>query len=213
MADEAWQPVSLELPDGRAIAGLGDAAQDEDFVIILLHEKGRDLDQSLPLLCHLPAGGARRLALDLPGHGLSGDARDDADAEAMLALALDALSGPARRPLVLATLGDGAPLGWRLAAHPAVIGLGLISPRVDAWTAPRLPSHLSLIGFVAQRDARGVDDWTRLRRAAGCRWLGVSMVATHEEMLDAEGPATGQVASHLSGFAREAFALTVQAGE
>lgn len=206
-----WQPFQVELADGRIVAGLGDPALDQDLALVLLHEKGRDLDQTLALLARLPAGGTRRLALDLPGHGLSSDARDEAEADAMLALALDALSGEARRPLVVAAFGDSAPLAWRLASHPGVIGLGLVSARTGGWMPARLPARLSLIGFVAQRDPRGIEDWSRLRRIAGCRWLGVSMLATHEEMLDVDGPAIGQVASHLSGFAREVVALTARA--
>lgn len=206
-ASVVWQPFSIALPEGRTIAGLCDPAGAASFTLLLLHERSRDLDQCAGLLGHLPFGQMRRLALDLPGCGLSDDPRDERDAETMLHAFLDIISDDMQHPLVIVALGDTAPLAWRLASHPAVVGLGLVSPFAEEAVLPRLPPRLSLIGFVAHEDKQGIADWGRLRRSAGCRWLEVSMAVTRAELLDPTGSVKSQVASHLSGFARDAFSI------
>lgn len=205
--DVKWRPCSILLPNGRMIAGLDDAPAGALCSLLMLHEPSRDLDQSVALFARMPSSDMRRLALDLPGHGLSSDPTGEEDARSMLHLALDRLSDDGRHRLVIAALGGSTALGWHLASHPAVVGLALVSPEAGDATMPRLPRHLSLLGFVAARDEKGVSEWARLRRSAGCRWLGVSMATTRAELLDPEGPAADQVASQLSGFARDASSV------
>ncbi|MBX3531615.1 MAG: hypothetical protein KF849_13490 [Rhizobiaceae bacterium] len=202
LSPPSLQAATIDLPDGRSLAGL--VARPSEFLatLVVLHETSQDLDQGAGLLGAMSDNELRMLAIDRPGHGLSGDARDDADAEAMLRAALDTISDTRQRPLVIVAIGNASPLAWGLTSHPAVIGLALISPYIGG-PLPRLSPDLSLIAFVPQNDLRSVEDWGKLRRMAGCRWLGVTMAVDPIAMLDPNGFALSQIAAHLAGFTRE----------
>ena len=123
------EPLHIDLDDGTAVAAVvtpGDAA----FSLVLVHELGGDLDAVLPLLADSALDGARSIAVDLPGHGLSSGSGEAASCIESLAAWLSRLEAREWGPFVLVAVGRSAAIAWRLARNAEVAGLCLIASDV-----------------------------------------------------------------------------------
>ena len=85
--DESSCVRVAELTLGRGVSCVGEYlhADDRASAAVLLHDRGRDLDDLRPLAGSLHACGFNVLSLDLPGHGLSTGDYDQHSREAILA--------------------------------------------------------------------------------------------------------------------------------
>lgn len=194
----------MEVPGGSLAAVIepGEGL----FTVVLLHDHGADLDAMVPLLASLPLTEARRIALDLPGHGLSDEYAEGAEADRVVAWLGD-LKARGWGPFVIVAAGDTAPLAWELAVRTRIAGLCLIAPTGNATPLERLPPALPLLAFIAGGSPERLCQWHGFRDKARGQWLSVSTTATHAELVSIDPAIRGQLASHLAGFAREAYTL------
>jgi pimeloyl-ACP methyl ester carboxylesterase len=198
-------PIEFPLPGGQVIAGVTEAEEAPSFTIIFLHEPGGDLDALLPVMRSVGIAEARKVAVDLPGHGLStgyfelGQVSD----------ALDKLRGVMRErgwgPFLYVAAGSTAMAGLDLARAHDSVGLCLVSPRSGEHAiggdAPRCP----VLAFIASRDEAASRDWSAIRSSLQSWWLGVSVAVDHQVLVTADASVSGQIASHLQGFARDMY--------
>jgi pimeloyl-ACP methyl ester carboxylesterase len=131
-------PVTPNLSDGAQVAELSLSARvsclgeylragDDASVVVLLHDRGRDLDDLRPLAGSLNAGGFNVLSLDLPGHGLSSGDYEQNSREAILAASVFADPELDRG---VAFIAEGQTCGHLLATEPArPIAMVLLRPQ------------------------------------------------------------------------------------
>ena len=206
-ADTALKPLHVDVAGGNLAAVMepGTGA----FTIVLMHDLGGDLDTMQPLLACLPLAEAHRIALDMPNHGLSCDCPEGEEA-AIIGTWLDELAKRGWGPFVLAASGSSSAVAWQLAARDNIAGICLISPVEGTRLVEHLPRAMPLIAFVAGGSPDRLASWQRYRARTRGRWLSVSTTATHEQLLAFDPDIRAQVASHLAGFAREAYMLSLQ---
>lgn len=164
--------------------------------LLFLHRRGSDLDAVLPLMHLVGLPEADKIAVDLPGHGLSPDAGDP---QAALSRACDGLGREVA--LLVVACGDAAALGWTLAARPDVAGLCLLAPSGRPPADDAFLRRPVLVFLPSGADAAA--QWQRFKARLRARWLEISLSATLDGMLRPEEPDCRQVATHLQGFARE----------
>ena len=190
---DAWQG-----PDIACVLLPADSA----FSILFLHDEGGDLD-SVSAAFHAPElADIRRIALDLPGHGMSGDCPPD-EGDSWLGRALAVLAERGLAPFVIAGFGRSAARACRLAAAAPTCGLVAVAPSgaLDLAAAP--PRGIPLLGFVSGIEAEAGAHWQRFRDSAGLAWTMISLPLPSAEVVTPGAGAAGIIASHLSGFARE----------
>lgn len=200
----ASHPIEFRLDNGETIAGIEEADHASHFTLLFLHEPDSDLDAMLPLLGRVGLDDVRKLAIDLPGHGLSSGSFAPEEAVTALAAVLADMRGRGWGPCLIVAAGATAPLAWRLATAVDVIGLCLISPRSGAaigTTAPRCP----ILAFVSSTDDDAAADWQAMRASVQSWCMAASMALGHRDLVERDGAATSQVAAHLQGFARDMF--------
>jgi len=208
MVEPVFEPLHVELPGGSLAAVIEPGGG--QFTVVLLHDIGADLDAMVPLLASLSLAEARLIALDLPGHGLSGDcvgAGDD-----LVADWLCLLQGRGWAPIILVAAGETAPLAWRLAARARLSGLCLISPAGNPVDLDPLPRSMPLLAFIASASPERMAEWRGFRDRIRGKWLSVSTASTHAQLVSIDPTIRGQLASHLAGFAQEAYALSLRTG-
>jgi len=197
------EPLHLDL-DGKVSIAAVVTPGDASLSLIFLHERGRDLDAMLPLLADSALAGARSIAVDLPGHGLSSGSDDAKGGVEALAAWLSRLKGRAWGPFVLIAVGCSVGIAWRLSRNTEVAGLCLIAPRLGGARLEPLPRSVPMLLFSTESGT----DVSAIRAAAGGPWMSASMQVTEEALVRLDESVRGQVASHLKGFALEVGAGT-----
>lgn len=202
----AFEPLHVVLASGHSLSGLWLRGAGRLTVLFLHdHDHDADLDAVLPLLAQMGMPEAHKIALDLPGHGLSEGAPEHA-AQA-LSMFCDRLGAEGQGPFVVVGCGRSAGLAWTLGSRGDVLGTVLVSPDfADAGvTEPEPFRRTPVLVFLAAASPEFVAAWTALRARLRARWLSVSLAVTHEDLLALRG-CDRQIASHLAGFARELMA-------
>ena len=123
-------PYELEVGAGRAVRGIvltGDGAS----TIVMVHDRGRDLDEFGQVPEVLAGGGSDVIVVDLPGHGLS-DGEDDAASIIGAVSALGAALSADGRPVVLVASGRTATAGMVLGEVHGLRLQVLVNPILDA---------------------------------------------------------------------------------
>ena len=200
----ALRPVEFRLSDGETIAGVEEEDHSGHFTLVFLHETGADLDALLPILGQVGLREARKIALDLPGHGLSSGSFDAAGAGDVLAELRDAMRERGWAPFLFVAAGTLVPHALELADAADTLGLCLVSPRTGSegiCAVPRCP----VLAFVSSSDGAAAADWLAVRAALNSWWMSVSIGADHAALVSGDGPAGSQIASHLQGFARDMY--------
>ncbi len=195
------EPLHIDLDDETTVAAVvtpGDAA----FSLVLLHEHGGDLDAVLPLLADSAIDGARSIAVDLPGHGLSSGSDDVEGGTESLSAWLSRLEVRDWGPFVVVAVGRSAAIAWRLARNAEVAGLCLIAPRLGGAVLEPLPRSMPMLLF----STKNMGDVGAIRAVARGPWMSASMQVAEEALVQLEDSVRGQVASHLKGFALEVCA-------
>jgi pimeloyl-ACP methyl ester carboxylesterase len=198
------RPIEIRLENGETIAGIEEAEHASRFTLLFLHEPEGDLDAMLPLIGRVGLADVRKVAIDLPGHGLSSGTFAPGSASSALGAALADLRKRGWAPFLIVAAGAAAPLAWQLAAADDVMGLCLVSPRgAEALgeSAPRCP----ILAFVSSTDTDAAADWQAMRAAVQSWCMVAAMALGHRELTEADGAAGSQVAAHLQGFARDMF--------
>ncbi len=166
--------------------------------LVFLHPPGSDLDAVMPLLHLVGLPEADKVALDLPGHGLSADAPD---VDAALSRACDSLGPPA--PLLVVACGEAGTWGWRLAARQETVGLCLLAPSGGETLDSAFLRRPGVV-FLPSGSEADATRWQHYQVRLRARWLKVSVPASSlDEMLRPDAACCRQVATHLQGFARE----------
>jgi pimeloyl-ACP methyl ester carboxylesterase len=195
--------ITLDAWQGPDIAGVLLPAESA-FSILFLHDEGRDLD-SVSAAFHAPElADIRRIALDLPGHGLSGDCLPD-ERQAWLGRGLAVLAERRFAPFVIIGFGNSAARACRLATAAPTCGLVAVAPSGAFDLAAPPPRAIPLLAFVSGIEARAGEHWQRLRDSAGLAWTMISLPLPSAEIATPGADAAGIIASHLSGFARECY--------
>jgi alpha-beta hydrolase superfamily lysophospholipase len=124
-------PVSIELPLNVEESVFGELAEapDSKASVLLLHDRGSDLDSVRPFAVPLRTLQISTLMIDLPGHGLSGgDWDSDASRCVESALSRCATGG---LPIGVVAVGEAVAMLWRAEPQQAC-AVALVSPRLDA---------------------------------------------------------------------------------
>lgn len=203
------EPLEIALGDDRHVAGVVDHGAGE-ATLLLLHEVGLDLDSLRRLARAIGFPEARKLVIDLPGHGLSSGEFDAEIAEESLLDLHRQLVDRAWVPLIVVAAGQAARFALRLAQLDEVIGVALLSPRRDPGDPdPDRVVHVPTFAVVPTRPEPAVQDWLAIRRNVRNRWLSASMAADHDDVVRVQGPFARQIGTHLQGFVREVHGLHV----
>lgn len=202
MSDGQFEPWVFDARHGTLLHGLR-LNGDGRMRLVFLHDQGADLDAVLPLMRLVGLPEADKIALDLPGHGLSTQV---VDAASLLSGACESLARSGV-PVLIVACASSSPLGWKLAQHANAAGLCLVAPASgdlidDAFLRCPVLAFVSSFG-------NGQAEWRRYKARLRARWLEVSMVTSLEEMLRQGSGDCRQVATHLQGFARELLALSI----
>lgn len=197
-----FEPLHVGLTSGSSISGMWLRGEGQ-VTILFLHDRGADLDAVLPLLAGLRIPEAHKVAIDLPGHGLSEGAEEDA--EQSLSMLCDALAADGHGPFVVVGCGHAARLAWVLGGRDDVLGVSLVSPVLDGPMTPEPFRRAPVLVFLAAASPEVVAAWNTLKTRLRARWLSASLAITHDELLGLRG-CDSQVASHIGGFARDLMA-------
>lgn len=189
-------PLHAELP-GATIAGAWLRGEGR-LTILFLHDEGADLDAVMPAVTNVGVPEAHKLALDLPGHGLS----STGDALTSISALLDRLTTEGSGPFVIVAHGRSASLGWGLGSRPDVIGLALVSPVLAGDLPPATTLRVPVIVFLAEASPAIVSAWKMLKLKLRARWMSVSMHVSHDELAGCAASCSRQTASHINGFVR-----------
>ncbi len=197
----AFEPLHVALTPELSISGMW-LPGDGKLTVLFLHDHGADLDAVLPLVAGLRLPEAHKVAIDLPGHGLSGGQSEEAPQS--LSMLCDALGAEGRGPFVIVGCGYAARLAWTLGSRRDVLGLVLISPVLDD-AVPLTPEpfrRAPVLVFLAAQSPEVVSAWAKLKTRLRARWLSASLAVTHDDLI-ALRDCDRQVASHIGGFARD----------
>lgn len=204
-----FAPLHMALTPDLSISGqwLRGAGR---ITVLALHDIGADLDAVLPLLANIGLPEAHKIAVDLPGHGLSDGAQSDA--LPALDLLCDRLAGEGHGPLVIVGFGHSAGLAWQLGRRDDVLGLCLVSPVAGAQAAAAEQPfrRAPVLVFLAAASPPVIAAWAAYKARLRGRWLSVSLAVTHDDLTALRG-CERQVASHLGGFARDLMAQAAPA--
>ena len=201
----AFTPLHLALTPELSISGLWLRGEGR-LTVLFLHDFGADLGAVLPVLANLGVPEAHKIAVDLPGHGMSdGTAEDAAPA---LDLLCDALGAEGHGPFVIVGCGHSADLAWTLGGRKDVFGLSLVSPVLGkAGAATREPFQRGpVLVFLATASPEVVTSWSALKMRLRARWLSVSLAVRHEDLV-AFRNCDRQISSHIGGFVRDLMAM------
>lgn len=199
------QPIEFNSKNGGVIAGLVDASDGAQFTMVFLHEPGKDLDAMLPILAHLGLSEARKVALDLPGHGLSsGDPAPGCIGPALNQV-LDDMLRRGWAPFLLVAAGEAALHAIAVADAAHTMGLCLLAPRRGDGLVTGTKARCPILAFVSSCDESGLAEWSSIRNALHSRWMTISIAVDHEALVTGDESVVGQVASHLQGFARDLY--------
>jgi pimeloyl-ACP methyl ester carboxylesterase len=197
--------IMLDAWSGPPVAGLL-FPTDSNFSILFLHDVGGDLDNVSALINGTVLADIRRIALDLPGHGLSGYCQQS-EQDAWLDRSLSILSDRGFAPFVIVSLGSSIEFVYRLAKGAPICGLVAIAPRAAIDTeAPQLRG-IPLLAFISGLEAEADENWQRLRDLAGLPWTAISLPLPSVALVSPVATVAGTIASHISGFARESHLL------
>ena len=144
------QPTPIEIPYRPETTIRGQLWPGNAATVVLVHDAGADLDAWATLPSYLSGHGYRVLAVDLPGHGLSGDPWEPDHADDALAAIVAYARSQDTGPLFALSMGGMAPVVGRvpLEAHVTV------SPRPDTdWTREESRSPCLIFVGGADRDA------------------------------------------------------------
>lgn len=194
-------PLHAELPGGRVVAGAWLRGEGR-FTIMFLHDEGADLDAVMPVVANVGLPEAHKLAVDLPGHGLS----NGGEGLPALAELCDRLAEESGGRFVIVACGRSASLAWALGSRTDVMGLALVSPVLDGDTPPVATLRVPVVVFLAEASPAIVSAWTTLKSKLRARWMSVSMHVSHEELAGCADSCSRQTASHLNGFIRNLLA-------
>jgi pimeloyl-ACP methyl ester carboxylesterase len=194
-------PLHVELPGGHVVAGTWLPGEGR-LTLIFLHDLGADLDAVMPVAVNVGVPEANKLALDLPGHGLS----SSGDQLPILSALLDQLAAEDSGPFVIVGHGHSASLAWALGTRPDVLALALVSPVLDDALLPAIALRLPVIVFVAEASPEVAAAWQALKVRLRARWMSVSMHVSHEDLAGCADHCSRQTASHLNGFVRNLLA-------
>jgi pimeloyl-ACP methyl ester carboxylesterase len=199
------QAIMLDDWGGPPIAGVLSPA-DSAFSIVFLHDEVGDLDQASAVSASQDLADIRRIALDLPGHGLSADCPED-QGSVWLEQTFRILADRGFAPFVIAGFGRSAALAHRLAVNTATLGLVVIAPRGAIDVATPSPRGVPLLAFVSGIEEEADENWRRLRDTVHLPWTVISLAIPSIELLSPAPMVAATIASHVSGFAREAHSL------
>lgn len=199
------QAIMLDDWGGPPIAGVLSPA-DSAFSIVFLHDEAGDLDQASAVSVSQDLADIRRIALDLPGHGLSADCPAD-QGGVWLEQTFRILGDRGFAPFVIAGFGRSAALAHRLAVNTATLGLVVIAPRGAIDVVTPSPRGVPLLAFVSGIEAEADESWRRLRDTVHLPWTVISMAIPSVELLYPPPMVAATIASHVSGFSREAYSF------
>lgn len=196
-------PFRIETAGHGPVAGVASGTSGPG--VVLLHDLGEDLD-AVAWLAGLPGlGGMSCLALDLPGHGLSGDNATGAPDEAIAAvLAHFACRGSG--PFTVVGFGQSCSIAHAMSRCPEVAGVALVAPRTSPPLQCRATRRLALLGVISGLEPAAEQVWRAIRTAAALPWTTIRVPVPSAGLLRPDQPTARIIASHLGGFAVDMLA-------
>jgi alpha-beta hydrolase superfamily lysophospholipase len=196
------EPITFLTDDGAAI--WGSLSLDSARWVLLVHDRGHDLDSFLPLSHRLVADGFSVMAIDLRGCGLSGGRKSESKFHFDVLAAVRFAREHGAREIFAVGAGRGSDVVIEAAPDAGFGAAVLVSPSLNRRgrvlrTAIRRSTvpKLVLVGSQdaeALKDARGV-----MATAIGPRVIVT--LPTRDQAHDLlGGPCAGQVMNHVSTF-------------
>jgi pimeloyl-ACP methyl ester carboxylesterase len=204
----AARAVELATEDGVVLCGVG--WDRGPCWLVLLHERGADLDRFRALGPVLDAHGLSALALDRRGHGgSSGEGPEEPDVR----FAVRWARGQGAECVIVVAAGDAALVALAAVGHDPPDGYVLLSP------APAEPDRLPMLRgdgvpklvLVGQRD-RAADAASAALQRVSIGWsLVIGLPTSSQGTALLEDPCAGHAHEQLVRFARETHWTTAGA--